>query len=57
MTNQAERFTVKKIVKFGMLFGFRVYDTLKKEKTCYEYDEEEEYRAISKSELLNALNK
>jgi hypothetical protein len=57
MSELKERFTVKKIVKFGMLFGFRVYDTLKKEKTFYEYDEEEEYRAISKCELLNALNK
>ena len=56
MTTQTERFTVKKIVKFGMLFGFRVYDTLKKESTSYEYDEEEEYRANSKCELLNALN-
>ena len=56
MTTQTERFTVKQIVKFGMLFGYRVYDSLEKKPTAYEYDEDEEYRANSKCELMNALH-
>ena len=57
MKVQEERFTVKQIVKFGMLFGYRVYDNLNKKSTVYEYEEDEKYRADSKCELLNALNK
>tara|TARA_B110000014_G_scaffold231668_1_gene193872 strand:+ start:167 stop:340 length:174 start_codon:yes stop_codon:yes gene_type:complete len=57
MTTQTERFTVKQIVKFGMLFGYRVYDNLNKKSTAYEYEEDEKYKADSKCELLNALNK
>ena len=56
MTTQAERFTVKQIVKFGMLFGYRVYDNLEKKSTAFEYDDESEWRANSKCELMNALN-
>lgn len=52
-----ERFIVKEIVKFGMLFGYVVYDTLKKQSTCYEYDEHDKFRAISKANLKNALSK
>lgn len=57
MITQTERFTVKQIVKFGMLFGYRVYDNLNKKPTGYEFDEESKWRADSRCELMNALNK
>lgn len=38
-----ERFIVKKVVRFGMLFGYVVYDTIEKKNTPYEYDERTEY--------------
>lgn len=52
-----ERFIVKEVVKFGMLFGYVVYDTVEKKNTCYEYDEHDKFRAESKANLKNALNK
>ena len=57
MTTKTERFTVKQIVKFGMLFGFRVYDNSIKKSTSFEYDEESKWKADSRCELMNALNK
>lgn len=50
-----QRFVVKERVKFGLLFGYAVYDTVLNKKTPYEFDESEKYKADSKCELLNAL--
>jgi hypothetical protein len=55
MTTSEKRYTVKESVKFGMLFGYKIYDNKEKEFTPYEFDEEEKYRADSRCELLNAL--
>lgn len=52
-----ERFVVKEVVKFGMIFGYVVYDTIQKKNTPFQYDEDELYRALSRAELSNALNK
>jgi len=52
---ETQRFKVKKVVKFGMIFGYVVYDNLKKENTAYEYSESEKYLADSKAERLNLL--
>jgi hypothetical protein len=55
-TQNAERFIVRPIIKFGMLFGYRVYDNLEKKSTVYdEYNEDEEWRAKSKADMMNAL--
>lgn len=50
-----QRFVIQERVKFGLLFGYVVYDTLLNKKTSYEFDEYEKYKADSKCELLNAL--
>lgn len=55
MTTTKERFIVKKRIKFGMLFGFYIYDTIERKDIGFEFDEEEEYLAKSKCELKNAL--
>jgi hypothetical protein len=54
---KTERFIVKQVVKFGMLFGYVVFDTVEKKNTPYEYDEQDFYRAQSKAALKNALSK
>ena len=54
---KTERFIVKQVVKFGMLFGYVVYDTKEKKNTPFQYDEDELYKAQSRAELSNALNK
>jgi len=53
---KTERFVVKRVIKFNMLFGYKVYDTQKQQSTVYDdYSEDEEWRAQSKADLLNAL--
>jgi hypothetical protein len=53
---KTERFVVKPVIKFNMLFGYKVYDTQKQQSTVYDdYSEDEEWRAQSKADLLNAL--
>jgi hypothetical protein len=54
---KSERFIVKTKVKFGMIFGYVVYDTVEKKNTCFEYDEDEFHKAQSRAELSNALTK
>lgn len=54
---KTERYIVKTRVKFGMVFGYVVYDTVEKKNLPYEFDEDEESRAKSRAELSNALNK
>jgi len=54
---KAERFIVKPVVKFGMLFGYVVYDTIEKKNTPYEYDEHDFHRAQSKAALKSALSR
>lgn len=53
--NSKKRFVVKPRIKFGMIFGYVVYDTFEKKNLAYEFDEDEEWRAKSKAELQNAL--
>jgi len=54
---KTERFVVKRVIKFNMLFGYKVYDNQKQKSTVYDdYSEDEEWRAQSKADLLNALN-
>jgi hypothetical protein len=54
---KTERFIVKEVIKFGMLFGYVVFDTLENKKTAFEFDEDEKYKAESKAALKNALSK
>lgn len=56
MTTLEKRYIVKESVKFGMLFGYKIYDNTKKTFTPYEFDEEQKYKADSRCELLNAIN-
>ncbi len=57
MKNSTERFIVKEVCKFGMLFGYVVFDTVEKNDLPYEFDESEKPKAESKCALKNALNK
>ena len=54
---KTERFIVKTRVKFGMIFGYVVYDTIEKVNLPFEFDEDEKYKAQSKADLKNALSK
>lgn len=57
MTTTTERFIVKEVYKFGMLFGYKVYDTIEKVDLPFDFDEDEdeEEKAKTKAELKNAL--
>lgn len=52
-----ERYIVKSKIKFGMVFGYVVYDTIEKKNLPFEFNEDEEWKAKSRAELSNALNK
>ena len=56
MTTTTERFIVKEVYKFGMLFGYRVFDTVENVNLPYEFDEDEKHRAETRCELSNTLN-
>lgn len=54
--NPTKRYTVEKVIKFGMLFGYKIYDNKENKSTVYDdYQEHEFYKAESKAELMNAL--
>jgi hypothetical protein len=53
---KTERFIVKKIVMFGLMCGYKIYDTHTKKYLPWSFDEHEEYLAESKCSLKNALN-
>jgi len=55
MTTTTKRFIVKEVYKFGMLFGYKVYDTIEKVNLPFDFDEEEKEKAETKAELKNAL--
>lgn len=55
-TTGNERFIVKDVIKFGMLFGYVVFDSLLKENTPYEYTEDEKLKAEARAGLSNAFN-
>jgi hypothetical protein len=50
-----ERFIVKPKIKFGLIVGYVVYDTIEKTNLPYEFDEEEKVKAQSRADLSNAL--
>lgn len=50
-----KRYIVKPRVKFGMIFGYVVYDTIEKKNLAYEFNEDEEFEAEKRAELSNAL--
>ena len=52
-----ERFIVKEVVKFGMLFGYVVYDTVENKRLPFDFNEDEKHLALAKADLKNALNK
>ncbi len=49
------RYIVKEVIKFGMLVGYRVYDTKEGIDLPYDFEEDEKGRAETKAELQNAL--
>jgi hypothetical protein len=52
-----EKFQIKQIVKFGMLFGYKIINTKdQNQDTGYEYSENELHKAQSRVELMNLLN-
>jgi hypothetical protein len=53
---KTKRFVVKKIVKFGLMCGYQIYDTHTKKFLPWSFDEHEEYLAESKCSLKNALS-
>lgn len=55
MTTATKRFKVKEVYKFGMLFGYKVYDTIEKVNLPFDFDEEQKEEAETKAELKNAL--
>lgn len=52
-----ERFVVRKNVRFGMLFGYYVYDTKEQRETAYEYGEDDLDKAITRASILNQFSK
>jgi hypothetical protein len=57
MTNLTTlRYEVKEVSKFGMFFGFKIWDNKENAFLPFDFDEEERYEAESKCELKNALN-
>lgn len=56
MTTQT-RFIVKEVVKFGLLFGYVVFDTKNDRELPFEFSEDEKYLAESKCELQNIIYK
>ena len=55
--NSKDRFEVAKKVKGGFLYGYYIYDNKKHVNTGFEFSEDELYKAKSKAELMNLLNK
>lgn len=55
MTTTTQRFIVKEVCKFGMLFGYRIFDTVENTYLPFDFDEDEKYEAESKAEFKNAL--
>lgn len=51
-----ERFIVLEIIKFGMLFGYTIWDRVEKEVLPYEFNEDEYQKAKSKCDFKNVLN-
>ena len=55
---KAERYQIIEVIKFGMLFGYKIVDVKAKDnEAIYEYGETELLRAKSKVNLMNLLNK
>lgn len=55
MSAKNKRFEVRKIVKFGLMCGFKIYDTKTNKFLPWHFEEHEEYLADSKCDLKNAL--
>lgn len=55
MTTTTERFIVKEVYKFKMLFGYKIYDTVKKTYLPFDFADDEKEQAEKKAELKNAL--
>lgn len=52
-----KRFIVKEVIKFGLLFGYIIFDTKNKKVLPYDFSDNEKYLADSKCELQNILYK
>jgi hypothetical protein len=52
-----ERYVVMKNVRFGMLFGYYIWDNEKQRETAYEYGEDDLDKAITRASILNQLSK
>lgn len=53
---KTERYEVKKIVKFGLMCGYKIWDNKESKFLPWHFEEHEEYLAESKCKLKNALN-
>lgn len=52
---KGKRFLVKKVIRFNLIFGYKLYDTQTCKYLPYHFEENEEYLAKSKCELKNAF--
>lgn len=48
-----ERYVVRKNVRFGMLFGYYIWDNEKQRETGYEYSEDDLDQAITRANIMN----
>lgn len=53
---KTERYEVKKIVKFGLMCGYKIWDNKESKFLPWHFEEHEEYLAESRCKLKNALN-
>jgi hypothetical protein len=54
---KSDRYQIKDVVKFGMLFGYKIVDTKDFNETVYEYGEHELSKAQSRVNLMNLLDR
>jgi hypothetical protein len=53
---KTKRFVVKEVVKFGMIFGYIVFDTKENKRLPYDFNEDEKHKAETRAELSNAFD-
>ncbi len=50
------RYQLHEEIKFGMLFGYKIWDRQKEHYLPYDFSEDEKGKALTKMELKEALN-
>lgn len=55
-TTDKDRYKVVNRIEFGMLFGYKIYDTLESVQVDRDFDEDELYSAANKCHFYNVIN-